>query len=807
MEFNLFNLGGLNFSGLKVEANLGARHGKGPSSLPVPLRTLGAAPSFLSCLSWHTRASRFVGRASELDALIRWCDHRSNLSLKFIRGDGGAGKSRLAAELALLLRKQGWSAGFLSDSNHEAVLGSNGKGALIIIDYPEEGPARLNAFLKRLRTVETQAKLRILCLSRQMPQAWEEVLSETGITDFVDTNPIMLAGVAMDDAYDLFTSAMEEIGTALDTAPKPVSTAAFESWFARDAFHANPLYLVAAAARAAFMPNEPSLSFAGQDAIRALARKEQDRMRRLAEARGLPSQAFVEIATGALLQEGLLKSDLTRFTNALADPFSLKLPDVTLDAISRTDDAGLIHFDMPDILAACFVAQALRASRNAGDLLWVASTLRPAPLERFARFASDAQLVLGDEGAAIVEAATANLENDERFASYLHGIGLRREQSIDPVLWPLWTSIHLKFADTADVPLLIVSALCNASVGLSNMARHRDAVEKLVRAKDILRTVTTDPRMKQQELANISLNLGRALAGLGQCDRAIRTLHDAIKYAERAARLARVGDDLAFYWEAQDTIALALDNIARSWGLLGKTERSVHFSRRACALADRKRNETGAIPTWAELNFKINLTSALALNGRQHEALTLLAAEEADIRSRSPGGRIDFALTMNLYHQAALANDAYKQADLTVDQWHQIAEMLDQAIAGADRMVAASPGNMLSLAVTARSVQADVLMKLDDPEGWVANQGAIYKLLVNRRCADEIAAGLAKVAAVTASILPTDSAERCFLEAMGATESARAAWAQRADVAVEQVQHATRDIWIVDHNTAPFIVL
>ncbi len=807
MEFNLFNLGGLNFSGLKVEANLGARHGKNPSSLPVPLRTMGAAPSFLSCLSWHTRASRFVGRGSELDALIRWCDHRSNLSLKFILGDGGAGKSRLAAELALLLRKQGWSAGFLLESNHEAVFGSKGKGALIVIDYPEEGPARLNALLKRLCTVETQAKLRILCLSRQMPQAWEEVLAETGVTDFVDNDPIMLTGVAMDDAYDLFTSAMEEIGSALDTVPKPVPMAAFESWFARDPFHANPLYLVAAAARAAFMPDEPSLSFAGQDAIRALARKEQDRMRRLAEARGLPAQAFVEIATGALLQEGLPKSDLTRFTNALADPFSLTLPDVTLDAISRTDDTGLIHFDMPDILAACFVAQALRASRDAGDLLWVSSTLRPAPLERFARFASDAQLVLGDDGATIVEAATANLGNDERFESYLHGIGLRREQSIDPVLWPLWTAIHLKFADTADMPLLTVSALCNASVGLSNMARHRDAVEKLVRAKDILRTVSIDPRMKQQEFANISLNLGRALASLGECDRAIRILHDAIRYAERASRLTRNGDDYAFYWEAQDTIALAYDNIARTWGLLGKTDRSVHFSRRACALADRKRSETGATPTWAELNFKINLTSALAFSGRQHEALKLLAAEEADIRSRLPAGRVDFALTMNLYHQAAIVNAAYRQADLPMDRWQQIADMLDQAIAGADRMAAASPDNMLSLAVTTRSVQADVFLKLDDPDGWLANQGAIYKLLVNRRCTDELAAALAKIAAVTASILPTERAEQCFLEVMCGAEAARVAWVQRDRIQTEQLKHAARDIWVVGNKTASFIIL
>jgi tetratricopeptide (TPR) repeat protein len=782
MEFNVFNLGGLNFSGLKVEANLGSRRGKAKSSLSVPLRTLNPSPSLLACLSWHTRASRFVGRKSELEALVTWCDHPTNLSLKFIHGEGGAGKSRLAAELALSLRKRGWSAGFLSTENQESVLAADGKGALIIVDYPEEGPALLGSFLKRLRVVEATTKLRVLCLSRQMPQEWAQAFSESGTTEFVDGEPIALTGVGEGDAYDLFSSALEEISGTIDTYPNPISIDAFQKWYESDGFHANPLYLVAAAARAAFIPDEPALSFAGQNAIRALAQKEQDRLRRLAEAHGLPPQAFVEIATGAILQDGLSWSDLSRFTKALPKPFILSQPDDTLEAISRTDELGLIHFDMPDVLGACFVAEAFQSSENAGDLLWISSTIRPAPLERFARIASDAQLVLGEDGKTILDAAAANLEVEERFESYLYGIGLRREQTLDPVLWPFWTAIHIKSAETVDEPVMIVSSLCNAGLGLSNQGRHTDALKKLERARNLLRTIAVDPRLKYQETANISLNMGRALTSTGQCDRAIRVLQDAVKFADRAA--SATGPDLKSpeYWEAQDTVALAYDNVARAWGLLDKPARGIHFSRRACALAAKSQVATGRPPTWSELNFRINLVSALAISGHTDEALEMLSADEADLRSRSKGGRTDFSLTMNLFHQASLANGAYSKDDLPEERWLSLLDLLDEAIAGSDRMLAASPVNMIKMAAMTRIVQADILLKLDDVEAWLAMHGAVYRLLMKHRFPTDFDHGLHRAATFAATYLPAETAESSFFAAFGADGASEIAWRDRAHI-------------------------
>lgn len=806
MEINLFNLGGLNFSGLKVEANVGGRRVAPSSSLAVPLRALNPSPSILACLSWHTRTSRFVGRQSELSALGAWCDHPANLSLKFVHGEGGAGKSRLAAELALILRQRGWSAGFLSPDNQEAVLTEGGKGTLIVIDYPEEGAALLKAFLKRLRGVETKTKLRVLCLSRRMPQQWDQIFTEAGTTDFVDDDPVVLVGVTRAAAYDMFSSAMEEIAGNLNTLPKPISVAMFDEWYDGDQFHSNPLYIVAAAARAAFMPEEPALSYAGKDTIRALARKEQDRLRRLAVARNLPPQAFIEIAAGALLQNGLSWPELSRFTMSLQTPFSLSQPDEALDSISRADDAGFLHFDMPDVLGACFVAEAFKDCGNAGDLLWLASTIRPAPLERFARFASDAQLILGDGGRVILEAAMANLQIDERFTTYLHGIGLRREQTLDPVLWPLWTAIHIRYSETADNPLLIVSSLCNASVGLSNNGQHAVALEKLERARSLLRTVSADPRLKQQEMANISLNMGRALASSGQCARAITVLQDAIRHAERAAKTARSDPRSVFYWEAQDTIALAYDNMSRAWGLLGEKARSIHFSKRACALADKKRAITAQPPTWSELNFRINLTSALQLNGDTAEALSLLEHDEIDIRSRMPVGRTDFALTMNLYHQCSFTNSAYAKENLPIERWYAVLDMLEEAIAGADRMLAASPINMIKLAVTTRIIQADINLKLGDTAAWAESQGSVYKLLVRHRFPIDLDYGLVGAATVLVALLPMDEAETCFFNAFGIDDAVRSAWQGLKAAEIGRLQRPG-ELWLIGDEGSPFIIL
>lgn len=82
-------------------------------SLRVPWRDVQSAEPF-HLLSWHTAISEFAGRAAEeMQDLVEWVRGGPAVSLRFLTGEGGTGKSRLAAELATRLQEEGWAAGFV----------------------------------------------------------------------------------------------------------------------------------------------------------------------------------------------------------------------------------------------------------------------------------------------------------------------------------------------------------------------------------------------------------------------------------------------------------------------------------------------------------------------------------------------------------------------------------------------------------------------------------------------------------------------------------------------------------------------
>ncbi len=108
-----------------------------PSELHIPFQDLSNNPDIFSLLSWHGEISQFVGREEELEELESWAFENRNISIKFIIGEGGTGKSRLAAEFAKILNGKGWNAGFI-DLRKPQSFKIYREGALLIVDYPEE---------------------------------------------------------------------------------------------------------------------------------------------------------------------------------------------------------------------------------------------------------------------------------------------------------------------------------------------------------------------------------------------------------------------------------------------------------------------------------------------------------------------------------------------------------------------------------------------------------------------------------------------------------------------------------------------
>lgn len=89
--------------------------------------------------------------------LEAWALSEPEISIKFITGEGGAGKSRLVAEFADSLSRRKWAAGFVDLRKPKAYpLGK--KGTLFVIDYPEEN---------RDGVAELLRDLAALCSSRE----------------------------------------------------------------------------------------------------------------------------------------------------------------------------------------------------------------------------------------------------------------------------------------------------------------------------------------------------------------------------------------------------------------------------------------------------------------------------------------------------------------------------------------------------------------------------------------------------------------------------------------------------------------
>ena len=133
-------------------------------------------PNLFSLLRWDYRlVETLYGRDDDLRKILGWAESGSKTpSARLITGEGGAGKTRLAAQAAEILRDKGWTAGFLPRHRNAFNFAVRDKGLFLILDYPEEQPERTTAILKELAERKTAPyPFRILFLSRRSFAEWE----------------------------------------------------------------------------------------------------------------------------------------------------------------------------------------------------------------------------------------------------------------------------------------------------------------------------------------------------------------------------------------------------------------------------------------------------------------------------------------------------------------------------------------------------------------------------------------------------------------------------------------------------------
>ena len=92
-------------------------------------------------LHWESGlTTKLVGRDRQRQDLLDWAGESLPVErprVRFLTGPGGAGKTRLAAEVARALTEIGWTAGFIA-LGQKFVLPARRNGLFLIVDYPEE---------------------------------------------------------------------------------------------------------------------------------------------------------------------------------------------------------------------------------------------------------------------------------------------------------------------------------------------------------------------------------------------------------------------------------------------------------------------------------------------------------------------------------------------------------------------------------------------------------------------------------------------------------------------------------------------
>ncbi len=375
-------------------------HNAHREELGVPWADLTANPSLLSLMSWHGRISSFEGREKEMSNLRDWAYSEPALSIKFVCGDGGAGKSRLAAEFADVLSQQGWAAGF-ADLRKNRAHPLRRKGTLFVVDYPEENREGVAELLRDLAMLgNSQLRLRVLFLSRQPTEHWKQFLLDNHAALFVDLPSLEPSRLDEASAHKLYMSAAGEACVALGTVPVRVTEEDMAAWIRQSPDNSNALFVLAFAVHSALHAGDQVIEERGREVVGELALRERTRLRQIAQAGKVSyPETPARLLTMAAIADEL---PVARIGSLAHDqPLQLGLEGIA-DIRSQMDAWGIlsgdaVHAPKPDIIAAAFVAQTLaEAHESAPNLVWAAlESDVPGGLERLARLGHDAAVVLG----------------------------------------------------------------------------------------------------------------------------------------------------------------------------------------------------------------------------------------------------------------------------------------------------------------------------------------------------------------------------------------------------------------------------
>lgn len=122
---------------------------------------------------------------SELGELVRWCKGPGQVAVRLVTGEGGAGKTRLAIELARALEAEGWQALWVQPGKETEAVGAArriARPAVLLVDYAE-ARAGIPGLLAEAAGGDgdpSALDLRVVLLARSTGEWWHKLINQSG---------------------------------------------------------------------------------------------------------------------------------------------------------------------------------------------------------------------------------------------------------------------------------------------------------------------------------------------------------------------------------------------------------------------------------------------------------------------------------------------------------------------------------------------------------------------------------------------------------------------------------------------------
>jgi len=356
--------------------------GGGPPPAPPTVNWAALPPQgtpfeYFNLLSWKCRlAPELIGRDKEAAELTNWARTGPRMRIRFLVGPGGAGKTRLAAEVAETLRKDGWYAGF-TPLEQSVTLPLGPGGLFLLIDYPEAWREQVRSLLREVaRKEKPAAPIRILLLSRRPLSEWQDDIIQCGAAQLCDAQEISIGQLDPDLALTLFKTVASRLAEHRKRPALRFDDTAIVRWLAANSeLYSLPLLITAGAIHFVDFP-DATLDIRGVDIIGALVGRERAQLDRVGRNAGWGNHAASRLIGLAALRDSLDEATLRRLANPdleIGLPEPTQVVDEVRHHLGRDESRGLTA-PGPDIVAAELLRQMLTEGGDRSPE-WVWETL------------------------------------------------------------------------------------------------------------------------------------------------------------------------------------------------------------------------------------------------------------------------------------------------------------------------------------------------------------------------------------------------------------------------------------------------